>query len=127
MDNYKKVWAKSGRGRLWEVVAYEKWSHMERLDCTVKPPLTVTSLQWPLYFVPADSPYIDSYLNLSTTATATKTCPQLLKYPLDNGQFFQRLMKKSEMVVKFDPYGTWMINCGNRILILFHLYCCSKH
>ena len=31
------------------------------------------------------------------------------------------------MVMKFDPYDTLMINCGNRILIVFHLYCCSKH
>ena len=36
-------------------------------------------------------------------------------------------MKKSRMVMKFDPYDTLMINCGNRILIVFHLYCCSKH
>ena len=27
------------------------------------------------FFVPADSPYIDSYLNLSTTATATELRP----------------------------------------------------
>ena len=31
------------------------------------------------------------------------------------------------MVMKFDPYDTLRINCGNRILIVFHLYCCSKH
>ena len=30
--------------------------------------------------------------------------PQLLKWPLDNSQFFQRLTKKSGMVAKFDPY-----------------------
>ena len=29
--------------------------------------------------------------------------------------------------MKFDSYGTLMINRGNRILILFDLYCCSKH
>ena len=34
---------------------------------TVEPPLTATSLQRPLFLV--DSPYIDSYVNLSTTAT----------------------------------------------------------
>ena len=32
-------------------------------------------------------------------------------------------MKKSRMVVKFDPCGALMINRSNRILILFHLYC----
>ena len=29
--------------------------------------------------------------------------------------------------MKFDWYGALMINCGNRILILFHVYCCRKH
>ena len=28
--------------------------------------------------------------------------------------------------MKVDLYGTLMINRGNRILIVFHLYCCSK-
>ena len=40
---------------------------------TVKPPLTATSPQRPLLL--ADSPYIDSYLNLSTMATFF--CPQV--------------------------------------------------
>ena len=31
------------------------------------------------------------------------------------------------MVMKFDLHGTFEINRGNRIFILFHLYCCSKH
>ena len=31
------------------------------------------------FFAPADSPYIGSCLNLSTTATATKVGPQLPK------------------------------------------------
>ena len=31
------------------------------------------------------------------------------------------------MVMKFDLYGALMINCGNRILILFQSYCCSKN
>lgn len=31
-----------------------------------------------------------------------------------------------EGYVNFDPYGAWMINGGNRIMIVFHLYCCSK-
>ena len=28
--------------------------------------------------------------------------------------------------MKFDPHGALMINRGNRILIVFHLHCCSK-
>ena len=41
--------------------------------------------------------------------------------------FFKRLMKKSRMVMKlFDPYGRLM-TAINRLLILFHLYCCSRH
>ena len=31
------------------------------------------------------------------------------------------------MVMKFDSYSALMINRGNRILILFHSYCCSKN
>ena len=38
---------------------------------TVKPPLTATSLQWPLIFVLPESPKIGSCLNLSTKAMAT--------------------------------------------------------
>ena len=58
-------------GRLREVVAH---GHTTNGLST-----TATSLQRPFYFVPADSPCIDSHLNLSTTATATKTRPQLPK------------------------------------------------
>ena len=29
--------------------------------------------------------------------------------------------------MKFDLYGTLMINRRNRVLIVFHLYSCSKH
>ena len=31
------------------------------------------------------------------------------------------------MVMEFVLCDALMINCGNRILILFHLYCCRKH
>ena len=44
-----------------------------------------------------------------------------------NKQFFQRQMEKSGMVMKFDSQGALMINHGNHILIVFHLYCCSKY
>ena len=40
------------------------------INFTVEPPLSATSLQWPLFFVPADSPYIDSCLNLFTMVTS---------------------------------------------------------
>ena len=36
---------------------------------TIEPPLTTTSTQWPFFFL-ADSPYIHSCFNLSTTATS---------------------------------------------------------
>ena len=49
-----------------------------------------------LYFVPADSPYIYSYINLSTTATATKACPQLPKQSLDKASFFSDWWKSQE-------------------------------
>ena len=41
--------------------------------------------------------------------------------------FFRWVMKKSRMIMKFDPYYALMINRGNHILIVFHVYCCSKH
>ena len=74
-----------------------------------------TSLQRPLYSVPEDSPYIDSCLNLSTTASSphrrrpqSKTCPQLQNNLSTNGQFFQRLMKKSRMVMH-DIWSVWRL------------------
>ena len=36
-------------------------------------------------------------------------------------------MKKSRMVIQFDLFGTLIINPGNCILTVFHLYCCTKH
>ena len=33
------------------------------------------------------------------------------------------LSKTSRMVMKFDLYGALMIDRGNRVLIVFHLYC----
>ena len=44
-----------------------------------------------------------------------------------NNQFFQWLMEKSGMVMKFDSHGTLMINHRNHILIVIHLYCSSKY
>ena len=76
------------------------------------------SPQWQLIFVLADSPYNASYLNLSIMATSRKWL---------NNQFFQWLMEKSGMVMKFDSYGPLMINHGKHILIVYHLYCCSKY
>ena len=72
---------------------------------------TASSLQRPLYFVPADSPYIYSFLNLSTTQRPLKRVPSC-QSNLDNGQFFQRLASKSRMVMKFDPCSALMINRG---------------
>ena len=75
-----------------------------------------TSLQWPLMSVLADSSYNASCLNLSIMATSRQKQRPLKHVP--NYQFFQRLMKKSRMVMKFDYHD---------ILIVFLLYCCSKH
>ena len=95
---------------------------------TVRPPITATSLQWPLIFVPPESPKIGSCLNLSTTAMATKVCPLNCQNNLPTtASFFQRLMKKSRMVIKFDPFCVLMINHGNHTRIVFHFHCCSKH
>ena len=73
------------------------------------------SLQQSLYFVPTDSPYIDCYLNLYTTATSPQRQRPLKRVPnrennfLTTASFFQRLMEKSRLVMKFAPYGALMI------------------
>ena len=36
-------------------------------------------------------------------------------------------MKKSRMVIKFDPYCALMINHSNHTRIVFHFHCCSKY
>ena len=90
---------------------------------TVEPSLTAT------FFVSADSPYIDSCFNLSITATSLqrqlplKCVPRRHNYLSTTASFFQQPMKKS----RIDSYGAMKINRSNRILIVFHLYCCSKH
>ena len=35
--------------------------------------------------------------------------------------------KNLGMVTNFDPYSALMIDRGDRILIVFHFFCCSKH
>lgn len=63
----------------------EKTKHVKRisllpLSYTVKPPLMATApYNGHFCFVPADRTYIETYLKLSTTATATKACLQLPK------------------------------------------------
>lgn len=47
--------------------------------------------------------------------------------PLNNGQFFQQLMKGSRMVMRFNLCGVLMIYQGNCILHVCYLYCCGKH
>ena len=41
--------------------------------------------------------------------------------------FFQQLMKRSILVMKFNLCGVLMINYSNHILLVCDLYCCSKH
>ena len=105
---------------------------------TVKPSLTATSPQWPplhkrLFFCFGRQsinwllfkPLFNGHL--STTARVTEVRPQLPKKTLKNSQFFQGLIKNLRMVMQFDLYVTLMIKRGNIILIVFHLFCFSKH
>ena len=65
---------------------------------TVKPPLRATSRKWPP--LPADSPYIDSYQNLSTMPMAIRVHPPNCQNNLSaTANYFQQLMKKSRMVM----------------------------
>ena len=72
-------------------------------------------------FFPADSPYIVSCLNLSTTATATEAHPQQPKITS------RQRPKKVKNCYEIWSYGASIINRSNHTLIVFHLYCCSKH
>ena len=84
--------------------------------------ITATSLQRPHpVFFPADSPYIVSCLNLSTTATATEAHPQQPKITS------RQRPKKVKNCYEIWSYGASIINRSNHTLIVFHLYCCSKH
>ena len=74
---------------------------------------------------------------------ATYLCPGgqsiqcVLFKPLDNGHLSKTAMAqqpvfsvtdgKSGMVMKFDSHGTLMINHGNNILFVIHLYYFSKY
>ena len=71
------------------------------------------------FFVATDIPYIDSCLNLSTTATATKAYPQTAKKTSRQRPVILATDEKVKNGHK--SYGTLMINCGNHILIVFHL------
>ena len=81
------VYGLMGHGNRW--VLHFLVSADLKLLHAVEPPPTATSLHRPLFFVPVDSPYIDSYLNPSTTATATKAsvCPTAKKSSLQRPVF----------------------------------------
>ena len=86
--------------------------------------LTYTPLQRPLYFVPANSPYIDPYLNFSTTANSLQPAT-LMRVPncqnnlSKTASFFLNDWWKSQELSRIYPYGTFVINRGKHILICF--------
>ena len=86
-----------------------------------------TSLQRPLNFVPADSPYTDWLLFQPVYNGHWSVSPNYQNNLSTTASFFQRQMEMSRMVLKFHPYGVLMINRRHPILILFHLYYSSKH
>ena len=98
---------------------------------TVELPLMATSPQRPL-FCPGGrtvhtlvhKPLYNGYLS---TVRPLKSVHTLLAKITSRERpvFFQRLTRKSRMVIKFDMHSMLMINRGNRILIALHLYCCS--
>jgi len=83
------------------------------MEHTVKPPLTVPSLQWPL-FCSVDTfthSYIHSYFNLSTTATS----PQL-QQPLKH-------ISTAKMTSQQRPVHQRLMNSANKSLIpLYYNY-----
>ena len=100
---------------------------------TVEPPLSASSPKRPLFFRPVYSPYIIALcLNLSTTATSLHAATTTSRALSSNAKITTSLQRpdfygKSRTVMKFDLFGGLLINRGNSILIVFHLYCFSKH
>ena len=89
----------------------------------VKSLLTATSLQRPL-FLGVQFIHLLLFKPLNNMAICLQWQRRLNCIPnCQNNQ----LTKKSGMVAKLDPYGTLMINHGNGILIVPHLFWCSKH
>ena len=90
---------------------------------TVESPLTATSLERPLFYCPGGQS-----TPLTLVYTSLQRQPPLKRFPncqnnlSTTASFFSWLMKKPRMVMKFDPYGTLMINHANCISIVFHLY-----
>ena len=79
---------------------------------TVEPPLTATPPRRPLFvfcfFGPADSPFISSYLNLSTMATSLQRLNG--KWPLDNGQFFSSATEE-KVRNGLKNWPVWLVDC----------------
>ena len=82
-----------------------------------------TSPQWYIR-TSANSPQQPTPLQRQQPQQRVLNCQNSLS---TTASFFQPLTKTSGMVLKFDPYGALMINRGNRISIVFHLFCCSMH
>ena len=92
---------------------------------TVELPLMATSPQRPLFCPGGRTVHTLVHKPLYSSAIEERphfTCQNNLSR---TASFFQRLTRKSRMVIKFDMHSMLMINHGNRILIALHLYYCS--
>ena len=71
---------------------------------TVEPPLMATALQWSLTLASADSRYICSYFNLSTTVMTTKARTDCQNNLLTMSGQFIRKKNLLQKVTKVDSY-----------------------
>ena len=82
---------------------------------TVEPPQTITPLQQPLFLVPADSPYIHSYFNLSTTVS----CPQRRR-PL------KLVLMTAKITSRQQPVNREWINDWRTVYTEPHCFACKR-
>ena len=96
------------------------FDHTLRILTKVEPRMTATSPQLPLPFVPADSPYIDSYLkplyNGQLIATVSFVCP--LSGLCAEVQLYFGFTKLSNKTTKFFLNG----RCGTCLQVGFSFF-----
>jgi len=104
-----------------------KCTYLKTIIDTLKPPLTATFSQWPLFYVPANYPYIHSYVNFpTTTATAQWQWP-LKCVPIDKITFQQQPVNlwvtTKQQVVFGKGHKTWSLPCIVNLYFWFIVDC----
>ena len=97
------------------------------VQTTVEPLLTGTSLQRPLFFCHGGQSIHWLLFKPLYNGNGHWTASLTAKITSRQRPVFSATAKKSGMVAKFDPYGGLVVNPGDLILIVFHLFWCRKY